>query len=632
MLFMKYISTFLIVFFVIIVHSFAQPGGYTYTTKIGIPIISTGGKIKISPDNKSIYIMGSTLVQKIDLTGVVLQQWGGPGSGNGNFKNLIDIAVDYKSNVYVLDAGNQLIQKFDANGNFLLQWTSTSAALAMYFANGSIYVLEPTDIIKYSTTGTTIKTVPVSFLSEPSHFCVDTVENFYASQTYQVSMYNSIGVHQQDFGYWTFSGPGNIDIDSSYYLYVEDNFNAKVNVYTPTSINFINSIVASNSATVPNQTISFTIDASKNVYLSDYNGFEKFTSTGVFLSTFSYRDFVGNGHILRPLNIAIDSKSNIYVADANNLIQKFSPSGVFIQQWGGTGSTTTTFNSIGSISIDANDLVIVTDQLNELVKQFDTNGNFINQYSGYNPGKVGVFSGLTELAIDTNNFQYVLNNGSILKYNSQGYCSRYWGSNGYNPGQFTNPSHVVVSKNNFVYVLDLNYISKFDTAGTFKSRFRINGLSTITPFNSNQLYAVDGSGNTILYDTSGTFLNSWPMQSGAGLGKFLSIHKIVVDKNGNLFIVDPTNNCIQIFTTGITTTSVFNQVSQDKQLSIYPNPSDGSFTIAFSEPIKSTRIINMVGEYEVFYSNEIKTSLRGLLIVESITSDGAFYRSKIIVD
>ena len=48
--------------------------------------------------------------------------WGETGSGAGQFKEPVDLAVDEEGNVYVADLGNRRVQKFDAHGRFLAAW------------------------------------------------------------------------------------------------------------------------------------------------------------------------------------------------------------------------------------------------------------------------------------------------------------------------------------------------------------------------------------------------------------------------------------------------------------------------------------------------------------------------------
>src|ERR1035438_4450401 len=53
-----------------------------------------------------------------------LFQWGGVGSGNGQFDYPYGIVADRSNNVYVTDTDNHRIEKFDSNGNYLTQWGS----------------------------------------------------------------------------------------------------------------------------------------------------------------------------------------------------------------------------------------------------------------------------------------------------------------------------------------------------------------------------------------------------------------------------------------------------------------------------------------------------------------------------
>lgn len=65
---------------------------------------------------------GNNRIQKFDSRGNYITQWGGPGSGEGEFKDPTDVAVDSKGYIYVADSGNNRIQKFDGDGNRITQW------------------------------------------------------------------------------------------------------------------------------------------------------------------------------------------------------------------------------------------------------------------------------------------------------------------------------------------------------------------------------------------------------------------------------------------------------------------------------------------------------------------------------
>jgi DNA-binding beta-propeller fold protein YncE len=55
---------------------------------------------------------GNNRIQVFTNAGAYITQWGGQGSGNGQFIAPKSVAVDAGGNVYVVDGGNNRIQKF----------------------------------------------------------------------------------------------------------------------------------------------------------------------------------------------------------------------------------------------------------------------------------------------------------------------------------------------------------------------------------------------------------------------------------------------------------------------------------------------------------------------------------------
>jgi sugar lactone lactonase YvrE len=58
-------------------------------------------------------------IQVFDLNGNHLFDWGGAGSGDGQFQNINDVGVDASGNVYVSDGNLQRVQEFAPDGTFL---------------------------------------------------------------------------------------------------------------------------------------------------------------------------------------------------------------------------------------------------------------------------------------------------------------------------------------------------------------------------------------------------------------------------------------------------------------------------------------------------------------------------------
>lgn len=80
--------------------------------------------VAVLPDG-SFYVSDgyiNTRVAKFSAEGHFLFQWGGPGTGSGQFDTPHGIALDGAGRVYVADRGNARIQIFDPRGRFIAEW------------------------------------------------------------------------------------------------------------------------------------------------------------------------------------------------------------------------------------------------------------------------------------------------------------------------------------------------------------------------------------------------------------------------------------------------------------------------------------------------------------------------------
>ena len=215
----------------------------------------------------------------------------------------------------------------------------------------------------------------------------------------------------------------------------------------------------------------------------------------------------GNGEFNKPLDIAIDSHDNVYVADAQNgRIQKFNSSGNFITQWNAAGSGVPQ-----GIAVDSHDNVYITDTNNNQVQKFDSNGNFIMAW-GYDASGEMLFENPQGIAIDSSDDVYVTDIGLnlIQKFDSNGAFLSNWGSEGSGNGQFNGPSGIAADSNGNVYVTD-------------------SGNNRIQKFENN-----------------GNFIMTWGSK-GTDNGQLLMPAGIAVEPHGNVYVVDLGNDRIQVF-------------------------------------------------------------------------------------
>ncbi|HUB81348.1 MAG TPA: peptidyl-alpha-hydroxyglycine alpha-amidating lyase family protein [Bryobacteraceae bacterium] len=86
---------------------------------------------------------GNARVIKFTPEGKFIKQWGGHGSGPGQFEMPHALAFDSKGRLFVADRGNNRIQIFDQEGNFLAEWKQFSRPSGIYIdRNDVIYVAD----------------------------------------------------------------------------------------------------------------------------------------------------------------------------------------------------------------------------------------------------------------------------------------------------------------------------------------------------------------------------------------------------------------------------------------------------------------------------------------------------------
>ncbi len=86
---------------------------------------------------------GNARVHRFSADGLLLDSWGAPGDGPGQFHVPHGIAVDAEGTVYVADRENSRVQRFSPDGTFLDQWTDVARPCEVFIeAAGYVYVAE----------------------------------------------------------------------------------------------------------------------------------------------------------------------------------------------------------------------------------------------------------------------------------------------------------------------------------------------------------------------------------------------------------------------------------------------------------------------------------------------------------
>jgi DNA-binding beta-propeller fold protein YncE len=240
-----------------------------------------------------------------------LRQWGGIGSGNGQFENLHGIAVDPAGNVYAADAANNRIQKFSSDGTFVTAWGTSGSG------DGQ--------------------------LDGPFDVAVDQAYNVYVADmnNNRIQKFTDTGAFLAKWGsngggLGEFRFPGGVAVDSSGNVYVADSWNHRAQKFDGAgNLLAIWGGGPGDGDGFLNFPYGIAVDAANNVYVADSENdrIQKFDDAGLFLAKWGTAGS-GPGQFQHPWQLDVDRAGNVYVTDlGNRRVQKFSDSGVFLGAW-----------------------------------------------------------------------------------------------------------------------------------------------------------------------------------------------------------------------------------------------------------------------------------------------------------
>jgi sugar lactone lactonase YvrE len=130
------------------------------------------------------------------------------------------------------------------------------------------------------------------------------------------------------------------------------------------------------------------IDADDNVYCTEREThcIFKFNRNGELVMTLGAPGQPGqDGEPFNlPTDLAIASTGELFVSDGygNARVHKFSPEGELLLSWGERGTGPGQFELSHCVRIDKHDRVWVCDRTNDRIQMFDTDGNYLTEWTG----------------------------------------------------------------------------------------------------------------------------------------------------------------------------------------------------------------------------------------------------------
>ena len=251
------------------------------------------------------------------------------------------------------------------------------------------------------------------------------------------------------------------------------------------------------------------------------------------------RESTPDGSFMWPTSVALDSATNVYVADEwLNRISMFTKEGEWIGKWGTPGDGDGEIDRPSGLVFDQNDHLYMVDSRNHRVQVFTKDGKFLSNWGIFGSGD-GEFSYPWGIEIDNQGDVYVADwrNDRIQKFTPDGHFLMKFGTSGQGDGEFIRPTGIAVDKEGVIYVTDFknDRLQVFDADGRFITK--LSGEATLSQWGKERVeldpFAVKGR------------------EIAQGLHErekaFQGPVAVEVDDEGRVFVVEATRHRLQVF-------------------------------------------------------------------------------------
>lgn len=511
-------------------------------------------------DNVLVNEMGTNKIKKYDEDFDFILEWGGPGSGDGQFNIPRSVVQDSRGNYYVSDELNHRIQKFDSSGTYLTSHGSYGSG------NGQFAVQQ----------GLSIDAQDRLYVADTYNSRIQVFQT-YPSWSYLTS-FGTYGVYNPynylSFQPGIFNHPRGVYVEKSTgRVAVTDSSNNRVMVYNGYSSGF--SFYQSQNGYLGMSLPTHAILVSNKLVVLDshsrimrYNS--TFNNTNLFSEYGTYRWY--SDELSNPQSLCVDqSTGNVYVSDSfNHRINKYDASGDLLTSYGGVGGPYGYGTALGyflypkQVAADSYGDLYVADYGNNrvVVKGYLTNVFTL---------AAAVTSPWGVAADDTGRFYVSSWGDDTIKVYQNGIYLYSFGGTGSDDGELSRPCDLKLGTyagQDAIFVADCgnNRVQIFSKSGTFLGSL---GEAPADPLQDYDLNKTQGgmllpygvtiaqNGNIIVSDTShkcmrmydeeGNLLETWGNMSNTE-GNFFSPMGCDVNlSTGRLYIADGVLERVQYF-------------------------------------------------------------------------------------
>lgn len=418
-----------------------------------------------------------------------------------------------------------------------------------------------------------------------------------------------------------------------------------------------------------------TVDQFGNVYVADWeNALVRKVDTLGVITTFAgnmayWQGYSGDGgpatnaELYNPGSIAVDKSGNVFISDgANNVIREVNTAGIIntvignhVQGYSGDGgpASAAELYSPWGIAMDTANNLYIADVTNNVIRKVTHSTGIITTIAGGGsssldgvPATDAILLGPTGVTIDNSGRIYIAEtqrevirmvdtSGVIHTVAGNGYSHiYYYGIFGGYAGdggpatnaELSNPGDVKIDSYGDIYISDNQnqVIRKVDTSRIIST---VAGNGYISFFYLSYFGGYSGDGGPAI---------DAELNRPAGIS---------IDKYNNLYFADINNNAIRevagTISTGTTKLNLENRL-----MIVYPNPSNGIFTISMKNEklkMKNIEVFNVLGE-QVYSNNyqllanshqpitiDLSGHPNGIYFLKAVTEDGETLTQKVSV-
>ncbi|HEY6074149.1 MAG TPA: NHL repeat-containing protein, partial [Anaerolineales bacterium] len=275
-----------------------------------------------------------------------------------------------------------------------------------------------------------------------------------------------------------------------------------------------------------------------------------------------------------PRSLAFARDGSVYVADSlNQQILHLDANGALIKQWGSFGQSTdqvpaapSTFNEPWGVAVGPDGAVYVTDTWNHRVQKFSPDGKPLLQWGHFGQAEtLDALYGPRGIAVGPDGRIYVADTGNkrIVVFDANGNGITQFGTGGFDPGQFDEPVGIAVDSTGKVYVADtwnqriqtflpssdgLTFTpdKQWDVYGWFGQS--LDNKPFIAVDQQGRVFITDPEGYRVMeFSNSGELLQVWGDYGNTDT-TFGLPSGVAVDPEGRVWVTDAGNHRILRFT------------------------------------------------------------------------------------